>query len=100
MPDNDSNIVNQILSILRQNELPHPNTILDRRDTALYIQQLVENMRIISEEEYETLEDELKEAENELIEVEDDLKRTEEALEDAEDALDELKEKYASDIKN
>lgn len=41
MQSRDTDTVNQILAVLRFNQLPDPETIFDRRDTALYIQQLV-----------------------------------------------------------
>ncbi len=55
MPDTDINIVNSILVVLKQNGLPTPDTILDRRDIALYIQEiaaLIKARELSSEESY------------------------------------------------
>ena len=80
-------LINEILSILKQNNLPSENTIYDRRDTAVYIQQLIDQFYGVENERENTIED----LQDEISDLDDKNSGLEDKINDLEDEIENLK---------
>jgi len=92
----DAKQIDEILSILKTNDFPlWGNPIaLDRRDTSLYIQQLVDKYKEETDkcETYGASEEDLKEAEEEIKELKREIKKLEDDKNVLETEIGELRE--------
>jgi len=82
----DEEIINEILMILKVNNLPSENTLYDRRDIVFYIQQLIDRV----DDFYKDYESTIEDLENEKSGLDDKISKLEDELVDLRDEIEEL----------
>jgi len=83
----DEEIINEILMILKVNNLPSKNTLYDRRDTVFYVKQLIDRVDDFYKDYKSTIED----LENKKSDLDDKISKLEDELVDLRDEIEDLK---------